>query len=408
MLHFDAATGLYPDEIATVRESVREDWIGAFRRDGLPDLNTEPETPAGQLIDAQTAAIVDKDNEVLFLANQFNPLTAQGVWQEALGKIYFLTRKGAEPSSVTCLCSGLAGTVIPAGALIRSSVDQSRWENTATVTIPDSGGQVNAIFRSVESGVVAAAANTLTEIVSVTPGWDAVTNPTAAVVGRVAETQAEFEQRRYNSVAANSRGSVYSLYGALADLEGVLDCVVLENITNNPIVEWGVTIPGHSVYISIVGGDNAAIAEAIYRKKDAGCGTAGNTEVTYQDDNLPWRPIYTYKIERPEPLRLGVRVTLRIVDDTLGNSEELIRAAIISNFNGLDGFGALRVSMAQTIYASRFYCPVVKSGVWNLLSIELAALSNDAQTVWGDSVTVNADQVPTLEAADITVVVQED
>lgn len=60
MLHFDPQTGLYPDEIETVREAVREDWVLAFRKDGLPDLNTEPETPAGQLIDSQTAAIADQ------------------------------------------------------------------------------------------------------------------------------------------------------------------------------------------------------------------------------------------------------------------------------------------------------------------------------------------------------------
>ena len=29
---------------------------------------------------------VDKDSEVLFLGNQFNPLTAQGIWQDALAK----------------------------------------------------------------------------------------------------------------------------------------------------------------------------------------------------------------------------------------------------------------------------------------------------------------------------------
>ena len=87
MLHFDPRTGLYADEIQDVRRTVQQDWIAAFRRDGRPELNVEPETPAGQLVDSQTAAIVDKDNEVLFLANQFNPETAEGIWQDALAKI---------------------------------------------------------------------------------------------------------------------------------------------------------------------------------------------------------------------------------------------------------------------------------------------------------------------------------
>ena len=36
MLHFDPQTGLYPDEIETVREAVREDWVLAFRKDDFP------------------------------------------------------------------------------------------------------------------------------------------------------------------------------------------------------------------------------------------------------------------------------------------------------------------------------------------------------------------------------------
>ena len=139
MLHFDLATGLYPDEVETVREAVRRDWKQAFARDGRPELNTEPETPAGQLIDSQTAAIVDKDNEVLFLANQFNPLTAEGIWQDALGKIYFLTRKVAQTSEALCLCTGLAGTTITQGSRIKSSADGLEWSCVETVTIPKIG-----------------------------------------------------------------------------------------------------------------------------------------------------------------------------------------------------------------------------------------------------------------------------
>lgn len=406
MLHFDPQTGLYPDEIETVREAVREDWVLAFRKDGLPDLNTEPETPAGQLIDSQTAAIADKDSEVLYLAQQFNPLTAEGIWQDALGEIYFLKRKLATASTAVCVCTGLAGTVIQAGAVIKSTEDGSEWVCSGTVTIPQGQSSVRATFTASESGPVAASPNTLTRIVTVTPGWDSVTNPAAAVTGSTQESQAAFETRRYNSVAANARGSVNALYGAIANLDGVIDAVVLENTTNVSKQEWGVTIPGHSVYISVVGGQDADIAEAIYRKKDAGCGTAGNTQVTYQDTELPWQPIYTYSIERPTPLAFGVRVTIRKTSSTPYNIEDQIKAVVLANFNGSGDSGALRVGMAQNVYGSRFYCPILGVGVQDLQSIEIAAPVSAGQ--WGDMVTVNADQEPVLAADDITVVILED
>lgn len=406
MLHFDPQTGLYPDDMETVREAVREDWILAFRKDGLPDLNTEPETPAGQLIDSQTAAIADKDSEVLYLAQQFNPLTAEGIWQDALGEIYFLKRKLATSSTAVCTCTGLAGTVIQAGAVIKSTEDGSEWVCSGTVTIPQGQSSVQAMFTASQPGPLAASAHTLTRIVTVTPGWDAVTNPAAAVAGSTQESQAAFENRRYNSVAANARGSVNALYGALANLDGVIDAVVLENTTNTPKQEWGVTIPGHSVYISVVGGQDADIAEAIYRKKDAGCGTAGNTQVTYQDTDLPWQPIYTYNIERPASLAFGVRVTIRKTSSTPYNIEDQIKAVVLANFNGSGDSGALRVGMAQNVYASRFYCPVLGVGVQDLQSIEIAAPVSAGQ--WGDMVAVNANQEPVLDADDITVVILED
>lgn len=94
MSYFAPETDLDADAVTPVREAVREDWKATFRRDGAPELNTEPETQAGQLIDSQTAALVDKDNEVLFLAQQFDPLTAQGVRQGAPGEDLFPHAQG--------------------------------------------------------------------------------------------------------------------------------------------------------------------------------------------------------------------------------------------------------------------------------------------------------------------------
>lgn len=404
MLYFDPQTGLYAESVEDVRQSVRQGWKDAFRRDGLPELNTEPETPAGQLIDSQTAAIVDKDNEVLFLGNQFNPLTASGVWQDALAKIYFLTRKTAQTSEATCVCTGLQGTLITQGARIKSSADGSEWVCAETVTIPATGS-AQARFQAQTPGPLVALANTLTEIVTVTPGWDSVTNPAAAVVGRDSESQLEFEKRRYNSVAANARGSVAALYGAIANLPDVLDVVVLENVGNDPIASWGVTIPGHSVWIAVTGGTDSEIAETIYRKKDAGCGTAGNTQIGYQDAELPGMPIYTYRIERPAPLAFAVRVTLRLTPTTPQDIEQKIKDAVLADFNGAGPHDNLRVGTAQEVYASRFYCAVIGAGVQNLVSIELAAPATGG--TWGPSVTVNADQSPVLDADNIQVIIQQ-
>ncbi len=399
MLRFDPAIGLYADEVADVREEVARQWQAAFAAPGRPALDVRPETPQGQLIDSQTAAIADKDSELLYLASMFNPLTAQGIWQDALGAIYFLTRKLAIRSQVACLCTGAAGTVIPAGAIVRDE-NNVQWQNVAPATIGPQG-TVTSTFACLEPGQVSVGAGAVNKIETIVPGFDAVTNPAPAIVGRLEETQGEFETRRYASVMKNAHGSLGALYGSLANLEGVIDCAVLENDTPEPVVKAGVTIPGHSVCIAIVGGDEGQIAETIYRKKDMGCGTFGNTEVSWTAADIPGQPIYRYRILRPASVSVYVNVVITPLSGAVSDVEALIREAIISNFNG--GGGATRVGLAQTVYASRFFCPVLSVGGIALVSLTLGK-SADAL---GASVVFNADEEPVIAAENITITMRE-
>ena len=89
MLHFDPATGFYADDTETVRAAVAADWVAAFHKDGQVDLNTDPETPAGQLIDSQTAAVTEKDTELLYLCDQFDPAKMRGSFRMRSQKSIF-------------------------------------------------------------------------------------------------------------------------------------------------------------------------------------------------------------------------------------------------------------------------------------------------------------------------------
>lgn len=398
MLRFDPKTGLFVDAAEVVRAQIRADWVAAFAlQEGTPPLDTDPTTPAGQLIDSETAMVVTKDSEVLFMSQQFNPLTAEGVWQDALAQIYFLTRKVEEPTLVGCLCTGLSGTAIARGALVKSDVDDMQFVCVSGGSIPQSG-KIMLDFAAKSTGPLPVSANTVTKIVTVTPGWDTVNNPAAGSPGRDAETRAEFEQRRYASVAKNAHGTVAAIYGALADLVGVLDLVVLENTGNEPIVKAGVTIPGHSIYSSIAGGEDTDIAGVLYAKKDAGCGTAGNTTIFHAATDILGEPTYAYKIERPDPLPFGVQVNIRLTPTTPASIVQDVKKIIVANFGGADG--NIRVKIASTVYASRFYAPAVQAGVQDLVSVKIVAPTGGA---WLDEITVRADQVPVISDDDVTV-----
>ena len=88
MLQFDPAVGFTADEIEDVRAAVAAEWQAAFATSTDVPLNTNPESPAGQLVDSQTAAIVEKDTELLYLCNQFDPARNEGVFRtQLLGSI---------------------------------------------------------------------------------------------------------------------------------------------------------------------------------------------------------------------------------------------------------------------------------------------------------------------------------
>ena len=401
MLHFDPATGFYADDTETVRAAVAADWVAAFHKDGQVDLNTDPETPAGQLIDSQTAAITEKDTELLYLCDQFDPTKNEGIFQDAIAKIYFLSRKAATPSTTTITVRGLSGTVIPVNAQVMSSADDTIWQNVAAFTI-GADGTGSGVFRCTTEGLISAAAGTLTRIMTVVAGWDTATNEHAAVVGTLEENRGQFELRRYASVALNSRGTAASVYARIMQLEDVIGCVVRENKTNQPKVIDGVTLSPHSVYVCVLGGNDGAIATAMYRTVSAGCDTNGTTTYTVEDDTTGIKePIH---FQRPTDADITIRLRFPNAAGFSADDLAAIRQAVFNNFYGedptvVDGSIMARPLMGDTIYAPRFAISVQNAGYTDLLDVDIAK----AGGAWSDALYVKIDENPVLSLADIVI-----
>lgn len=360
---------------------VRGRVVDMFKAIYGQDLDVAPSTPQGQIIDSLTAIIADKNAQVLFLANQWNPELAEGKWQDDVCKIYFISRQPARATQVMCTCVGARMTLIPAGALAQ---DQAGilYECGADTVIPDSGVAENIPFNCREAGPVACKAGTLDRIYQRVPGWDTVTNPLDGVVGTLEETRMALEKRRKLSVAKNAHGNVSAIWGSLANLPGVISVQMAENVTDYPKIMRGVLVPGHSVFVSIVGGADQDIAWTIYERKDAGCGYAGNTTVVIF---IPTRDEITRQekdivFNRPTAIPCKAQVTIRKDDRlTVGNIEELIKRRMVEAWNGL--LDVARVEIGETVYASKFYCPLNKmDAVFELVSVKV-----DRPLAWIDS-----------------------
>ena len=132
-LIFNPETGLHAPDTADIRAAVAADGTAAFADPEKPPLDTEAVTPAGQLVDSETAIIEDKNAQVLYLANQFNPKVADGRWQDGLGHIYFIERQMETPSLVTLTLTGLvAGSAVTILAAGTETVRATQEENAGT------------------------------------------------------------------------------------------------------------------------------------------------------------------------------------------------------------------------------------------------------------------------------------
>ena len=466
-LEYDAAVGLTAPETAELRDAVAANWQEAFKKDGHPLLDVDPSTPAGQLIDSEASFLAETNAEILRISNQLNPRVAEGPWQDAIGYIYFLDRKIAQPTTVTVTCGGLPGTVIPAGAQVMASLEivslpeeqkNIRYECIQDTEIPESG-EAEVLFRCTKAGAVECTKETLTQIVTTVPGWTSAINKAAGVIGWDRESQWDFEARRFASVAKNAHGTVESIQGSIWNIKDVIDCRVLENPTGTTVVKHGVCIAPHSVAISVYGGEDVDIAEAIYLKKDAGCGTcldeksgwlplpsgidpmqapysykgekasvaalpvsaealdvwkiAGSvpaayyyyadysefTRIMFPDEEFGG-VVYPYGIIRPEERAVQIRVVYHKTVSTPPSMKTDIRNAVYSDFYGQNKeSGNVRVGCCQTIYASRFSVAAVKTaGVENLVSIEIRFWHpvGEPQDPWASSIVIDGKTEPTL------------
>lgn len=393
---FNASTGIQVPSTREVRDDLATKIQSVLQASGVGVVDVDSTSALGQIIDIVAAEIEAKNSEIAFLASQFSPRQASGLWLEALGSLYSVERKASEPTVVTCKCTGLKGTVIPFGAVVQDADGTQLTHTRVDGAVIGEDGTVLTDFATIEHGAIQIAAGAVSRIVTVVAGWDSVTNEAAGVVGRSIEADGEFYQRMLDSYAMNGNSTVANIQAQLGELDGVLDVIVLENPTGNPVVKNGINVPAHSIATCIVGGDDEAIAKTLYTQKSAGCGTTGNAEVTFVDKEHS-SAVYTYKIVRPTATDFRVKVAFfgESLDET---TLAKVKAAITSDFLG-EGYSG-RVKLATTVYASRFYRPI--QDVTDAPIKEILIGLGDGSM--GTSVEVPGDKSPAIDDEGIEVV----
>lgn len=394
-IQFTPAGVILPPESA-ILAGRQADYDAAFGG----GLNPALSTPQGQLATSDTAIIADKNSGMAYMSNQVDPQFSSGRWQDAIGRIYFLTRLAERSTAVTCILGGLPNTVIPAGTFAQDN-NGNTYGLLGTVTI-GSDSTVSSSWQNVTSGPIPCPAGTLIDVYQAISGWDTITNPADGVLGQNVETPAEFELRRQNSVAINARGSVPSIQANVFAVPNVLDCYAFDNASGNTVLQGSSNYPlaPHSLYVAVVGGVDADIAAAIWVKKDTGCSYNGNTSVIVFDESNYEAPFPSYQVTFNRPNSTTVLFAVSISKSTLlpSNIVELIQAAIVTQFNGTQTITPARTGSAIT--GSNYYGAVIAVAP----NITVLSILVGIATPTLNQIVMGIDQSPVIDAGNISVV----
>lgn len=312
-------------QIQTLDEIISEILNGTADYEGMyaiygADINVAPNSPDGQMINIVAQAKRDLLEFIQQVYDSFDPDQAIGVSLDERCAINGVFRRAGtftvtNVTVITDRALTLAGLdTAPDAPFTVQDAQGNRFQLIATYAFGGGGTQVLA-FQAATLGAVLTTLNTITIISTVTLGVLSVNNPTAATsVGLAEESDYNLRIRRANSTALPSKGFLQGLYGGLLDLDGVTSVSVLENVGSTTDAN---SIPGHSIWAIVAGGDNTAIAQMIYLKRNAGCGMKGgvSVDITQVDGT-----IFAVLFDRPTAENLYISFNTAAVSGSVDNS----------------------------------------------------------------------------------------
>ncbi len=369
------------------------------------DVNIESDTPDGQWINIMVQAILDMQDLTAQVYASFDPDQAIGNTLDQRISINGIQRQ-AGTYTVTPI------TLVNTQSVTLYGVDQKNNADAQDVyTVSDNAGNLWELqdsqlglsagshvlsFQAAEPGANLTIPNTITTPVTIVVGVSSVNNPTAYTsLGINEETDAQVKIRRAQSVSLASQGYLAGLLAALRNINGITSAFVYENTTSDTDSDG---VPGHSIWVIVSGTAAAAeIAQAIYTKRNAGCGMYGQeTYAVTTPDGSPFIVRWDEVITR----NLFIKFTVTSIDGIIPPAVQAIREGLVESYiptvnESLDINGvatAVQVIDPNTLVTN---CGL-SDGITQILNLSLIATSgafvlsyngaNSASINWNDSI----------------------
>lgn len=373
-----------------------------------PNWNTAPDTPDGQLIGAWAELFANIDEAIVAAYNSKDPDKAIAEELDAIARINDLERQAATFSIAPITVTGVSGTVIPSGSIVRNSSTGTRWLIDDAITLV--GGTGSGFATCETAGAQTAGVGQLNVIVTPIAGWQAVTNVTAATLGRDRESDTAFRIRRSNSVSIRGSNQVDNMHSAVANVPGVSHVRVYENDTGSADVNG---LPANSLSVVVNGGDSDEVAFAIYSKKNPGCQLYGDSSPVEVEVTSPVTGnVKEIVFQRAEAVEIHVEVTVEAVGNLPTDIEAQIAKAIIDYAAGIllpassVGFNKSGFNIGDDVPSGRLYTPVNKVlGQYGDSYASSIEIGTDPMSLGTATVSVGYNELATFLADNISVTI---
>ena len=317
------ANGTIVPDTSDILSEVQGEYTSVFGS----DLNTDPSTPQGVLITAETLARAQVVQNNAALANQINPNIAGGTFLDAIMALTGVQRTAQTKTVISNVTiAGVAGTVIPEGSRAQTAAGDL-FASLEAVTLPP-GGSATVDFASVEYGPIPCAANALNAIsAGGVLGWETVNNNPSSTPASTttlgATTQSDQAARafRNNTLGFQGLSLAAAITAALYATPGVTSLSFQENVAATTATINGISMLPHSIYACVEGGSNAAIAAALLENKSSGSAWNGGTSESVIEPASG----QTYAVSFDRPTQVGILVQVTTPN---GNEADIIQSIL--------------------------------------------------------------------------------
>lgn len=375
-------------------EDLRADMGSRLKVELGSEARTEPDSTLGHLIGVVAISMSELWQLAQSLYESFDPDSAVGEALDNVVGITGITREPATKASGTLTLSGTDTTVVPAGSLVGSTLnDEVSLVTQETVTIGATvSGEVDVEVLAEEAGALTVLAGEADKILTPVSGWSSVTNAADLTDGTAVETDAELRLRARRSLQIVGAGTDNAIRSKVQDLDDVTDALVISNRTLATVD--GIPAKAfHTIIWPDTGVDEDNVAATIFITMPAGIEPHGAVSKTVTDaQGVSQLVKFSYATRVPIGIEIDLTVNALFPADGVDQVEAAVLALADSDF-----------TIGEDVRTMAIICAVNSvEGIVSLV-LRLDKKSVAFPPVGTTNIVIDNDEIATLDSADLTV-----